>query len=94
VHVRQVQYLLFSHHLNNKTTHTPPIKAAKVLVMSEKGKRQLCESAAAREKECPSLNVWKLRQLLTMYTPDEGEQKLSLSVLSKLFSSTSTNEGK
>ncbi len=29
-----------------------------------------------RSKVCPSLNVFQVRQLLSMYTPDEGEGEL------------------
>jgi len=60
-------------------------QAAKVLVMSDRGKRKLCEDAAARERECPDLNAWQLRQLLSMYTPTEGEEKLPLDMLAKLM---------
>ncbi len=32
--------------------------------------------AGMRSKVCPSLNVFQVRQLLSMYTPDEGEGEL------------------
>ena len=38
------------------------------------------------------MNVWQLRQLLSMYTPDGGEAKVSLDTMSQLFSSN-TNQG-
>ena len=61
--------------------------------MSERARRQLCENAATREKECSALNVWQLRRLLTMYT-HEGEQKLPLEVLAKLVATGNNKEGK
>jgi len=64
---------------------SPQKKAAKVLVMSDKRKRKLCEDPETREKDCPSLNVWQLKQLLSLYTPTEGEEKLPLDLLAKLI---------
>ena len=53
--------------------------------MSDKRKRKLCEDPETREKDCPSLNVWQLKQLLSLYTPTEGEEKLPLDLLAKLI---------
>ena len=69
----------------NSLSPPPQKKAAKVLVMSDKRKRKLCEDPETREKECPSLNVWQLKQLLSLYTPTEGEEKLPLDLLAKLI---------
>ncbi len=44
-----------------------------------------------RQSECPNLSLSQLRQLLSMYTADEDEEKLPLDWLNKLFQQTKTS---
>eukprot|EP01087_Luapelamoeba_hula_P019988 TRINITY_DN671_c2_g1_i4.p1 TRINITY_DN671_c2_g1~~TRINITY_DN671_c2_g1_i4.p1 ORF type:complete len:2510 (-),score=661.45 TRINITY_DN671_c2_g1_i4:15-7070(-) len=66
-------------------------QAAKVLVMNQRQRKQLCVDTSYRQQECPNLNVTQLKQILSLYTPSQGEDKFPLDLIAKLVA-TQTGE--
>jgi len=63
-------------------------QATGVLLMSNLEKRKICTDPPTRLAKCSSLNVFQIRLLLSMYTPDEGEDKIPLELMVRLYESS------
>lgn len=61
-------------------------QALNLFVIPDASRMQLCTDPSFRGKTCPDLNTWQIRQLLTMYSPDDGQEKVPLHLLHQLSS--------
>jgi hypothetical protein len=62
-------------------------KGLGLLLMDDLKRRRICEDGEFRQKMCPDLNVFQIRQLLSMYTPEPGHEKVPLQLLGELLAS-------
>lgn len=53
--------------------------------MDDAKRRMICSDPEFRHKMCPDLNVFQIRQLLSMYTPEPGSEKVPLQLLVELL---------